>query len=279
MTAGSNEKNYTNTFLWDYYYSKDSYKDLNSDEYQKQYYSAEYLADLYPVNDYPYSQAGTPYIVGFPGETYYEFDLSGSWKPVKRYQNATIASPGKQSVTFASIVGATIDVSDDEMAEVTVDGYTFKPNYLNKEIAAGSNYYTMNGAGSSFAKVSQTEVTAVNAFRPYFVGPVQNGTRTRGVEQIEFGESDSDDGFEVHGDPTKEELNAGLHIWTKKDKIYVKSTLSFTEDLRVVTPAGVTVAAFSVKSGQTVEVQADFSGIYIVHTLDGKYTKKVSVKR
>jgi hypothetical protein len=86
-------------------------------------------------------------------------------------------------------------------------------------------------------------------------------------------------GVEEHGDPTAEELNGGLHIYVKKDKIYVKSTLSFTEDLRVVTPAGITVATFSVKSGQTVEVQADFSGMYIVHTLDGLYTKKVAVKR
>ena len=66
---------------------------------------------------------------------------------------------------------------------------------------------------------------------------------------------------QMGGDPTTEELNGGLHIYVKKDKIYVKSTLSFTEDLRVVTPAGVTVATFSVKSGQTVEVQADFSGM------------------
>ena len=84
---------------------------------------------------------------------------------------------------------------------------------------------------------------------------------------------------EVHGDPTEEELNGGLRIWTKKDKIYVESSLTFTEDMRVVTPAGITVATFTVKPGQTVKVQADFSGMYIVHTLDGKYTKKVAVKR
>ena len=59
----------------------------------------------------------------------------------------------------------------------------------------------------------------------------------------------------------------------------MESTLSFTEDVRVVTPAGITVASFSVTPGQTVEVQADFSGMYIVHTLDGLYTKKVSVRK
>ena len=59
----------------------------------------------------------------------------------------------------------------------------------------------------------------------------------------------------------------------------MESSLNFSEDLRVVTPAGITVATFTVKPGQTVEVQADFSGMYIVHTIDGLYTKKVSVKK
>jgi hypothetical protein len=59
----------------------------------------------------------------------------------------------------------------------------------------------------------------------------------------------------------------------------VESSLSFTEDVRVVTPAGITVAAFAVNPGQTMEVRPDFSGMYIVHTLDGKYTKKVAVRK
>jgi hypothetical protein len=48
---------------------------------------------------------------------------------------------------------------------------------------------------------------------------------------------------------------------------------------RVVTPAGVTVAAFAVKPDHTVEVRADFSGMYVVHTLDGRYIKKLSVRK
>ena len=58
----------------------------------------------------------------------------------------------------------------------------------------------------------------------------------------------------------------------------VESSLSYTTDVRIVTAAGITVAAFPVKAGQTVEVRADFAGMYIAHTLDGKYTKKVAVR-
>ena len=125
---------------------------------------------------------------------------------------------------------------------------------------------------------SATSGVAADAFRPYFLSEaVVGGTRT-----IVFGNEQTEElkGVEEeHGDPTAEELNGGLRIWTKKDKIYVESSLSFTEDMRVVTPAGITVATFSVKSGQTVEVQADFSGMYVVHTLDGLYTKKLSVRK
>ena len=293
LAAGSNTKDYTNTFLWDYYYSRDSYLDKNEDEYQKkyynpdylsQYYSSDYLSKLYPVDNYPYSQRGTPYIVGFPGKTYYEFDLSGKWTPQNRYRDIVIPSPGKQIVTFVSVKGDSIHVSDDEMDGVSAESaYTFKPSYMNYsgnlELAADQFVYLLDDEGASFKKTAAAAVT-VTAFRPYFIGPATPPSSSRSVEQIVFGQSeDPDVVVEEHGDPTAEELNGGLRIWTKKNKIYVESSLSFTEDVRVVTPAGITVATFSVKPGKTVEVQADFSGMYIVHTLDGKYTKKVTVKK
>jgi hypothetical protein len=275
LAAGTNRKDYTNTFLWDYYYSKDSYKDYNTDEYQKAYYSKDYLKELYPVSDYPYSQAGMPYIIGFPGSSYYEFDMSdGGWTPVNRYQSQTIASKGKQTVTFVSVEGAPIGVSDDETG-VTESGFTFKPTYLNNPNTEGENVYLLDNDGDSFDKTAASAV-AITAFRPYFIGAPSS---TRAVEQIIFGQSDDNIGVEEHGDPTRKDATGTLLIYAKKGQIVVKSSLSYTTDVRVVTPAGITVAAFAVEPGQTVEVQADFSGMYIVHTLDGRYTKKVSVRK
>ena len=275
LAAGGNEKDYTNTFLWDYYYSKDSYWDKNTDEYQKKYYSQEYLQRLYPVSNYPYSQATKPYIIGFPGRTYYEFDLSDEWTPQNRYLDQTIASKGKQTVTFASTKGISIGVSDGEMDGVTASGLTFKPTYLNNPDTEGKNVYLLDNDGDSFDKTA-AEAVAITAFRPYFIGDL-SGTRT--VEQIIFGQSDNDFDVEEHGDPRQDDATGTLLIYAKKGKIVVKSSLSFTEDVRVVTAAGITVAAFAVEAGQTVEVKADFSGMYIVHTLDGKYTKSVIVKK
>lgn len=308
-TDGDPEKEVSNTFLWDFYYKgvADGHKqkDFNKDIYQE-YYSD----DNRVYEDYPLLANGTPYVLGLPGTTYYEFDLSG------RFEASTTDSPkpdriGKQTITFASVPGTTIRVSDDEKLGKDEQGrykwkrtvrignndvdYYFKANYLNQSFKAGTSNFTLhaeydsNGDGeadcSSFVKVpdaagvgeSSVADTELAAFRPFFTTdvPVIN------TRSIVFGSEQTEEqkGVEEHGDPTQEELNGGLRIWSKKDKIYVESSLRFTEDMRIVTPAGITVATFSVKSGQTVEVQADFSGIYIVHTLDGKYTKKVTVKK
>ena len=277
------KKDYTNTFLWDYYYSFNNYDDNNGDDYQEKDANRFYYNRTHTYRNYPRLAAAMPYIIGFPGERYYEFDLSGNFEAGTAKETYP-KKLGAQTITFASKPGAAIAVSDDEIADA-IDGntddtnkytFTFKANYLNKpEVESGKRAFLLNSDGSCFEKTDAT--TALYAFRPFFTAdPAPSPTRT-----IIFGEGPTDEqkGVEEHGDPTKEELNGGLRIWTKKDKIYVESSLKFTEDMRVVTPAGITVATFSVKPGKTVEVQADFSGMYIVHTLDGKYTKKVAVKR
>ena len=271
-TAGSNTKNYTNTFLWDYYYSKDSYWDKNVDEYQKQYYSSDYLSDIYPVDNYPYSQAGTPYIIGFPGSRYYEFDLSGTWTPSNRYNNETIASPGKQTITFASKQGATIGVSDDELSSKTVNAesnYYFTPNYMGKTIDPGA--FFLNGDGSGFEKAT-TATTAV-PFRPYFTATAPARELTR---SIMFSNESSKLEGEYHD--RGNEHGGILDIYAKRKKIVVASTLPHAVDVRIVTTGGITLSAFTVEPGETVETRVKSSGIYIVHTSDARYTKKLSVR-
>jgi hypothetical protein len=266
--AGTERKDYTNTFLWDYYYSHDTFKDMNQDDYQKTYYTEEHV-----YSNYPYNGVATPYIIGFPGGRYYEFDLSGSFVP--QYTSSEIDALEMQPIIFASEPGISIAVSDDELgvASVTEKGYRFVPNYSNRTFRTEGEAYVMNADGESFDKNEAGVV--VEAFRPYFMST--NGTRGGNVDRIIFGNGH---GSEVH---PNEDLNKGaggtLNIYAKKGHIVVESSLSFTEDVRIVTAAGITVAAFSVKPGDTVEVRADFAGMYIAHTLDGKYTKKVAVRK
>ena len=270
MAAGTNTKDYTNTFLWDYYYSQDDYQDYNTDEYQKQYYSSGYLSSLYPVRDYPYSQGGTPYLVGFPGDTYYEFDLSGIWTPSNRYQDQAIPSKGKQTITFASVTGAEIDVSDGQTG-VSVSGYTFKPNYLNQKVAAGS--FVMNADGNSYDKVS--DATSITAFRPYFTAVA--GARASETRSIIF----NDDLSQLHGedpDTNNDNVPGVLSVHPGRRTIVVSSTLKTAAEVSIVNTAGQAIATFTIEPGETITTRVYIGGVYIVHSSDGHLLKKLAVK-
>ena len=291
LAAGSNEKNYTNTFLWDYYYSHDDNTnqsadhDKNEDEYQKTYYNNSHL-----YSDYPYSQGGTPYIIGFPGVTYYEFDLSGNWTPKHRYRDVSIASPGKQTVTFASVEGAHIGVSDYETvktqegkeAGVTVNGcgYTFKPSYLNDpELESSKHAFLLNSDGNSYVEdKTNTTVAKVTAFRPYFTAAPGGGSARSVTRSIIFSNDNSEiKGVVERGDP-KEETAGTLNIYAKEHKIIVESALNYTTDVRIVNLAGMTINAFTIEPGETIETRINTSGVYIVQPSEARFIKKLSVR-
>ena len=266
-------KVYTNTFLWDYYYSKSSRMDTNRDIYQK-YYSGSHT-----YADYGYSAAATPYIIGFPGATYYEFDLSGKFVPEKPLNDIDMLDP--QVITFASKPGATIGVSDVECesGKVTERGLSFWPSYLNQTFKAGTaDTYTLNADGSSFDKVPAEAAagepavadTKVSAFRPYFTG-TPTSARTRDVEQIVFGMADDSVGGDEDRDPTTGETGR-LDIRPGKGKIVVTSTLRYATDVHIVNVAGITLRTFTIKPGETIETPVNLSGVYIVNR------KKITVK-
>jgi hypothetical protein len=280
-----------NIFLWDYYYSYNQSKDQNEDVYKsyddEDYKKTEYYKYERSYPGYPRLTKATPYIIGFPGERYYEFDLSGEFEA-----KTALVTPAKltaQIITFASAAGATIGVSDTELATAlttaTADGYTFVPNYAGKTLTSAAyilntNDDVVDNRGNSYQVVASDAITV--PFRPYFIGTSSAREGTRSIGQVVNTIIFSDEQTQLEGEdetPKDKEIGGTLNIYAKRKKIVVSSTLSYTADLRVVTPAGITVSTFSVKPGETVEVRADFSGMYIVHTLDGQYMKKVAIKR
>ncbi len=279
IANGGKTKYYKNTYLWDTYYSQDSYWDLNVDEYQKTYYQAKSDGIVNTFSLYPYNAAGRPYLVGFPGKTYYEFDLSGEWTPRNRYENETILSPGKQTITFASAAEGQIAVSDGELTsgQITKDGYKYVPNYMNTVLTTAKDY-VLASDGGSYVKNAENEV--VSAFRPYivYVGP----STTRGdeadskAERVIF-ENNGTGELMVHGD--SKGLNDGtLDIYGKRHKVVVESNLRYVTDVRIVNVAGITQTSFSIEPGETIETRIETSGVYIVYADNGKYVKKVIVK-
>ncbi len=276
--SSADDKTVTNTYLWDYYYYERTdprHLDLNTDEYQT-YYNSERT-----YSKYSRLQAATPYLIGFPGITYYEFDLSGNWT------TSTTAYPQpnqleQQIITFASKTGETISVSGQP--GVTEDKYTFVPNYLNRSFAAGTaNTFVLNGEGSSYdaVPVASTEPSItvepveVYAFRPYFT---QASTARSITRSIVFSNDDSEmKGVIEHGDPTKDEAGT-LNIYAKKHKIIVESALGYSTDVRIVNLAGITINSFTIEPGETVETRINTSGVYIVQPSEARYVKKLSVK-
>ena len=263
------DKEVTNTFLWDWYYQHTGphyHLDANKDTYQT------YYKDSRNYYGYPMLTKATPYIIGFPGERYYEFDLSGEWA-AKTTAVSSDLTTDQQIITFASAPNVTIRVSDDEMAGVTKDGYTFKPNYLKKEIAEG---YLLNDAGNSFDK--QTDVVAV-PFRPYFLAASATGgnAKRRIAERIIFDREESTFTFDDN-DPTQGEAGGELVFYTKKLLVGVESSLRNAVDVQIINTGGLTIASFTIQPGENIETPVPDTGVYIIRAMGGKYNRKVTVK-
>ena len=272
--TGSEEDNKTvgNTFLWDHYYSNSAQKDANTDTYQTYYKTAQY----------PLLSTAKPYIIGFPGKTYYEFDLSGEWTP----SNTATPVPGtvgQQTITFASAASVSIGISDDEMNGIAVNGYTFMPNYMNKALKG----YHMNTDGDRFEKgmdtstETPTEVAVKTVpFRPYFIktpNPAPGSAPRRAeAKYIVFDSSDSS--FAIGDDDPSDELAGELTFSTKPRKLVVTSSMRQPADVHIYSVSGQSIATFSIQNGETIETDIPVAGVYIVRAANGRYMKKLALK-
>lgn len=273
--AGPNDKDkeYTNTFLWDYYYrnSGSPRLDQNTDTYQQQYYK-----DPKDYKNYAYSAAAKPYIIGFPGTTYYEFDLSGDFQ-VFGAQNANeIVKLSKQTITFASPVSAalnpvTIAVSDDEMTTAAVtpthSSYTFRPNYLSTEVAAGA--FMMAADGSSYDVTAAA--TAGVPFRPYFTYTAPNPVKGQIAESIIFSNINSQLGNDEEQPDIQDRLDGELIVKGKRGRILVTSKMTEETTVHIINAAGALIRTFTITPGETIETNV-VGGVYIVNK------KKISIK-
>ena len=276
--AGTGSKEVTNTFLWDYYYNASSssghkQKDKNNDSYQNTYYN-----NARTYAGYPSLQGGTPYIIGFPGARYYEFDLSGGFEAfptTATYQSERPEVLSKQTITFASNTGATIGVSDTEMTGVNKDGYYHHPNYLNIEMPAGG--YVMSKDGDAYNQMTATDVTnknnKVSAFRTYFS---KSATPQQAARRIVFNSSSTQLGG--NDDNIQDRMGEGMDIRPGKRSVVVTSYLKQTADVRIFNVSGLCVASFNIEPGQTVKTPIYIDGVYIVHGAGARYIKKVTLQ-
>ena len=261
--AAGATKHAANTFLWDYYYSVNGAADANADTYQTYYNGTRDL------EKYPLLAQGTPYIIGFPGKTYREFDLSGTFEPLNTAET-TPDKLDKQIVTFVSNAGVSISDSESEMAGVTKDGYVFKPNYLNQEVTG----YLMNAAGDKFAQTATA--TATVPFRPYFVAATSGAPRRNAPKYIVFDSADSS--FAIGDEENQDNVAESVDIYAKNRKVVVTSHLRSATDVRIFNLSGLCIANFNIEPGQTIEHPIYHDGVYVVHAAGGRYRMKLAVK-
>lgn len=265
-----------NTFLWDYYYKHNSYDDLNSDKYPDSYYSTSRTYENYPL-----LACATPYIIGFPGERYYEFDLSGNFEA--KTASATIPTKlSAQVITFVSPLGEHIHVSETEMSgkHETGGGYDFVPNFTSRTLDGvayilNTDDTDVDKRGNSYKKVANGAQTI--PFRPYFVVASSGNSAAKRASSIIF----SNETTQLEGND--KDLNADdkaydLDIYAKRKKIVVTSNLRESTEVRIVNAAGMTISIFTIEPGETVETRINNAGIFIVQSTDGRHLKKLAIK-
>ena len=263
-TGDGVDKQVDNTFLWDYYYSKNVQQDANADIYQTRYQNSR------TMTGYPLLATATPYMIGFPGKTFYEFDLSGDWK-VKNTATTAPAQLGKQTISFVSEPGISIEVSDDEISASAIDGYKFMPNYMSRTITG----YLMNQDGNSFDK-TPTGGSAATPFRPYFEATSSNQA---GARSILFANIDSPFDFGGSSDPSGDDFGDGdLVFAVRRHTISATSSLRDKADVHIYNVGGLAVTSFTVQPGETVETHIPVAGVYIIRAANGRILKKIAVR-
>lgn len=253
----------TNTFLWDYYYSKENQlsnvgSDVNTDDYQQYYKNNDrrYIG-------YPYISANKPYLIGFPGNRYYEFDMSGQFMAEHTDRHPAILDA--QTVTFVSAENAVVPVTDD--SPVIGHDYNFMPCFITKD--AGTKVYMLNqhvndeddAAGSIFEQVNSTDPTI--PFRAYFTATA-NASPSRGVLFADGDMTDMSTNLEIV-DRQAGEADSGLVIRAGERSIIVKSNLNTSATVRIVNISGITLSTFTIAPGETVVTPVHLGGIYIVN--------------
>ena len=252
--------NYLNTFLWDHYYSHNGRKDKNGDEYQ------EYYSTNIEHNNYPFALAANPYLIGFPGSKYYEFDMSGEFDAKNTWPSAPVKI-GAQTITFVSADGITIYKSDDDyntQTDVENGSYLFKPTYQTKQLN-GQTTWLLDGTGSKFENNTTEDVTTV-PFRAYLakstaqLAPIRSGsTKAAAPTAIYIGYA----GDQMPLDDIM--TDRGLLIYSEDMNICVESTLTEPAQVNVTTVSGKSLGKFTIQPGTKLTIPVSSRGVYIVN--------------
>ena len=168
-----------NAEKWNYQFSNSFFGNTYKD-WAYRWDANSYYAKDHEYQDYIPLTAGVPYIIRFPGERYYEFDLSN-----KFYYSILNKKEDPQTITFHAYGSASEEPQKKAIViPITADmktvsnGYAHRGTFAAKEVANGG-IYALNTEGTAFSNTATSQT--VMPFRTYMTTLMTND-RTRSSE-------------------------------------------------------------------------------------------------
>lgn len=259
-TAGLFMNESANAAKWNYQFSNSFFGNTYKD------WAYRWDADSYYAKDHEYQDyipltAGVPYIIRFPGERYYEFDLSS-----KFYNSILNKKEDPQTITFhayankepqnrAIVIPITADM------KTVSDGYAHRGTFAAKEVANGG-IYALNTEGTAFSNTATSQT--VMPFRTYLTTESTNaGARSSEVPSvIRISETTGIDRIEpeINGN---DDTSAGESLFIRPigaHRVRIEST--YSTQLQVFSTTGQLYRILDVRPG-TATYSGFPDGIYI----------------
>ena len=254
-----------NAASWDYIFENHffeyTYGDLLYNKVENPYYTQQHTyAGYQPL------KAGTPYVVRFPGERFYEFDLSSVF-----YNNLKNAKEPAQTITFhafgesytgddAKAKGAIVIPKTAEM-KTAASGYAHLGTFAARKVEEGA-VYGINAQGTAFEDAST--LTTVMPFRTY-MAKTQTAAQTRSANPsvIHIAETTGIDRIEPEVNGNEEDSESGDHLIIRSigsRRVRVESTYSI--QLKVFSSTGQLYRILDVQPG-TATYSGFHPGLYI----------------
>lgn len=263
--AETQEYEFHNTFF------VDTYKAWSYNEEKNSYYNEPHTYSGYlPLT------AGIPYVVRFPGERYYEFDLSS-----KFYNSLLNKKAAAQTITFhaygetsekASKKAIVIPITQN-MGTENISGFSHRGTFAAQQVGNGTLGMNDNGSafvsasGSALASTSGSALshTTVMPFRTY-MAPASQQARVRSTDEtkvIRISETTGIDRIEPEANGNDEDTPAGEYLLIRPigaHRVSIEST--YATQLKVFSTTGQLHRILDVQPGTAVySVFPD--GIYI----------------
>lgn len=261
-TAGLFMNESANAAKWNYQFSNSFFGNTYKD------WAYRWDADSYYAKDHEYQDyipltAGVPYIVRFPGERYYEFDLSS-----KFYNSILNKKEDPQTITFHAYGSASEELQKKAIVipitadmKTVSDGYAHRGTFAAKEVANGG-IYALNTEGTAFSNTATSQT--VMPFRTYLTTESTNaGARSSAVPSIiRISETTGIDRIEpeINGN---DDTSAGESLFIRPigaHRVRIEST--YSTQLQVFSTTGQLYRILDVRPG-TATYSGFPDGIYI----------------